>query len=149
MAAPRRLLVFGGSGFLGVHVVRAGIAAGCEVGVAGRTAPAVGVEAERIAYESCDALVAGDSARAIEHFAPDAIIVCAALASIADCERYPKLAHTLNVDSPAAIARGARERGAHFVLVSTDLVFGGRAPPAERYTERDEPAPLSEYGRTK
>src|SRR6187401_1247580 len=138
MAAPRRLLMFRGSGFLGVHVVRAGLAAsgenGCEVGVAGRTAPAVGVEAERITFETCDALVEGDSARAIEHFAPDTIVVCAALASIADCERYPKLAHTLNVDFPARIARGARERGAHCVLVSTDLVFGGRAPQAERYT---------------
>jgi dTDP-4-dehydrorhamnose reductase len=149
MTAPRRLLVFGGSGFLGVHVVRAGLAAGCEVWVAGRTPPAVGVAAGSFAFERCDALTETGAARVVESVAPAAIVVCTALATIAECERYPVLARTLNADFPARIAHAARTAGAHVVLVSTDLVFGARAPLAERYTERDAPSPLSEYGRTK
>lgn len=76
-------------------------------------------------------------------------LVCTALATIAECERYPKLARTLNVDFPVRAARRASETGAHFVLVSSDLVFGGRAPLGERFTELDEPAPVSIYGSTK
>lgn len=149
MTAPRRLLVFGGSGFLGVHVVRAGLAAGLDVAVAGRAPPAVGVDATEIVFERGDALHAGSAARVVERVEPAAIIVCTALATIADCERYPELARTLNRDFPASIARAAIGSGAHVVLVSTDLVFGARAPLAARYTERDETSPLSTYGRTK
>lgn len=149
MTAPRRLPVFGGSGFLGVHVVRAGLAAGFEVAVAGRAPPAVGVDPRTITFATCDALVEGAVERAVDECVPDAVIVCTALATIAECERYPQLAHTLNVEFPARIARRARAVGAHALLVSTDLVFGGRAPLAERYTELDEPSPLSAYGRTK
>ncbi|MDZ4773548.1 MAG: sugar nucleotide-binding protein [Planctomycetota bacterium] len=149
MSNPRKWLVFGGGGFLGVHVVREALAAGFEVGVAGRAPPAVGVDARSITFRNCDALVEGDAERAIDAFAPDHVVICAALSTIAECERYPKLAHVLNVEFPRRIAERSRECGAHVVFVSTDLVFGGRAPTAERFTELDEPAPLSEYGRSK
>ncbi len=149
MATPRRLLVFGGSGFLGVHVVRAALQAGFDVGVAGRTRPEVGIDPASIGFEFCDALAAGHVERAFDAFGPDAVVVCAALSTIADCERYPKLAEELNVEFPSRVAARARDSGSHLVFVSTDLVFGGRPPAADRYTELDEPAPLQHYGRTK
>lgn len=149
MAAPRRWLVFGGSGFLGVHVVRAIHARGNVVGTAGRARPSVGVESIAIEHVSVDALHEGDVEAAFASFRPDAVIVCAALATIGECERYPVLAHALNVEFPARIASAARAAGAHLAFVSTDLVFGGRPPISGRFTERDEPEPVSEYGRTK
>lgn len=149
MALPRRWLVFGGSGFLGVHVVRAIEARGHAVATAGRARPQVGVEGFALEHVPVDALRAGDVEAAFGSFAPDAVLVCAALATIGECERYPVLARALNVEFPARIAAAASAASASLAFVSTDLVFGGRSPLAGRFTERDEPDPVSEYGRTK
>ncbi|MBL8858568.1 MAG: sugar nucleotide-binding protein [Planctomycetes bacterium] len=141
--------MFGRSGFLGVHVVRAACAAGLEVMVAGRTqAPAAG-QVEGVPHKLCDALTPLAVERVLEQCAPDVIVLCTALATIAECERYPVLARTLNVELPARIAVWSRVHGARLVSISTDLVFGARPPRAERFSEEDEPAPTSEYGRTK
>lgn len=143
------MLVFGGSGFLGVHVVRAACASGLEVVVAGRTQAPPAAMSERVPHKPCDALTPGAVERVLDECAPDVIVVCTALATIAECERYPVLARTLNVELPTRIAVWSRERRARLVCVSTDLVFGARPPRAERFSEEDQPAPTSEYGRTK
>ncbi len=149
MTAPRRWLVFGGSGFLGVQVVRAIGEQGGAAVVAGRAAPPPGLVSADVPHVSVDALKPGDVERALDAHAPEAVLVVAALATLGECERYPVLARALNVAYPARIAERARACGAHVTFVSTDLVFGGAPPVAGRYTEHDGPSPLSEYGRTK
>lgn len=134
------LCVLGASGFLGVHVVRAARAAGFRVAAAARR-PSPIVDATTF-----DATDAGALDRWLDEHAPDAIVNCAALSRVADSAADPALARRLNADLPARIARRVDVRVVH---VSTDLVHGGRAAPARGFDEDAEPAPTSEYGRTK
>ena len=146
----RAILVLGASGFLGAHLVRAFLEAGARVVAAARRPEAIpfapGAAVERRAW---DALEAGGSVRLLDEVRPRAVVSAMALAKIEDCERYPGLARALNAELPGALARLAEERGARFVHLSTDLVFGGASPNGERYAEGDPPSPLHEYGRSK
>ncbi|MBE0642599.1 MAG: SDR family oxidoreductase [Bacteroidetes bacterium] len=90
------------------------------------------------AAEAPDALAAGACV--------DALVHCAALSSRIDCESDPARARAVNVDASRRLAEMARERGIHFVFISTDLVFDGDNPP---YWEDDAPSPISLYGETK
>lgn len=74
---------------------------------------------------------------------PELVLHAAALASMATCAANPEQARVLNADVPEALAR---ELGARFLMVSTDLVFDGRSPP---YQATDPVAPLSAYGASK
>lgn len=75
-----------------------------------------------------------------------AIVHCAAFRSPDYCEAHQDLAWRLNADVPAALAGEASKRGAAFVHISTDYVFGGDRAP---YAEDDPVAPVNYYGRTK
>ena len=132
------MLVLGGSGFLGAHVVRA---AGPGVIAAGRE--------ERPGSWKLDALVPDEIERVLDSVAPARVILCTALSSVADAERYPGLARALNVEFPRLVARWCARERARLVHVSTDLVFGAHEPPRTGFREEDPPAPLSEYGRSK
>lgn len=82
----------------------------------------------------------------VDRLAPDVIVHCAALTDIDLCERQPALARTIHRDATAVLARAARRRGAGFVAISTDALFGhGDAP----HREDDVVQPLSVYARTK
>lgn len=76
----------------------------------------------------------------------DVVFHAAALSSIEACAQDPALAHELNVEASAHLARQAAARGAKFVFISTDAVFNGERG---NYSETDETSPNSEYGRTK
>ena len=83
----------------------------------------------------------------IERVAPDAIVNAAAHTAVDKAEAEPALAHTINAEAPAALARAAAARGALLLHYSTDYVFDGSGD-----APRDEgaaTAPLSVYGRTK
>ena len=78
---------------------------------------------------------------------PDLIVNAAAHTAVDKAESEPALAHRLNAEAPAVLAREAAASGALLVHYSTDYVFDGSgdAPWAE-----DAPTgPLSVYGRTK
>lgn len=76
----------------------------------------------------------------------DIAFFCAAISSFSECRRDPTLAHRVNVDSPAALARRLVTSGARVVLLSTNAVFDGKMPivPASSRT-----CPVSVYGRVK
>lgn len=103
----------------------------------------------RVEPAAWDARERGSTERLFDAVRPDAVLLAAALSSIAECERDPALAHALNAELPARVAEICRSRGIRLVHVSTDLVFGARPPRSGRYQEEDEPSPLSVYGRTK
>jgi dTDP-4-dehydrorhamnose reductase len=146
-----RLLVLGGSGFLGAHVVRAGLAAGWEVVAASRAPEALhGIPgAEGTAHASLDARDLVAVRELVRRLAPDAVVQCVALPSIAACEREGALATRLNAELPGALAEACAARRARLVHVSTDLVFGGEPPRPEGYREGDPTDPRSAYGLTK
>jgi dTDP-4-dehydrorhamnose reductase len=133
-------LVLGGSGFLGAHVVAQ---AGPDVVVAGRE------EGSYADFRKLDALVPGQIELVLDSVRPARVILCTALSSVADAEKYPGLARALNVEFPRLVAVWCARTGARLVHVSTDLVFGGNDPPPTGFREEDPPAPLSDYGRSK
>jgi len=141
----RRVFVLGGTGFLGEHVVRAALAAGYEPVAIARRPPATRV----CAFAALDVADTDALARLLEELAPSAVVNCAALARVADCDADPERARRLNSEVPGVLARLAHERGLRFVHVSTDLVYGARAAPATGFAEGDEPGPVSAYGLTK
>lgn len=76
----------------------------------------------------------------------DAVVHCAAIATVRACDDDPARAERVNVDATRQLAAAAAARGIPFVLASTDLVFDGSAPP---YAESDPPTPASTYAATK
>ena len=78
---------------------------------------------------------------------PEAIINCAAWTDVDGCESDPQRAFDVNARAVETLARGARRAGAAFVTISTDYVFAGDKEGF--YTQRDDPQPLSVYGRAK
>lgn len=160
-ANPGLTLVLGGSGFLGRHVVRAALDDAAAHARRTRRRRAFVVSASReperalVQPEAGLLTAAFDVAEKngvemlVADLAPVRVILLTALASIADCEKYPGLAHALNTDFPARVAGACAKLGARLVHVSTDLVFGATPPPERGFSERDTPAPLSNYGRTK
>jgi len=140
-----RTLVFGGSGFLGSHVVAEigpeGVVAGREEGIHAGS--------RRAGFRKVDALVPEEIGRALDSVQPARVILCTALSSLADAEAYPGLARALNAEFPCQVAKACARIHARLVHVSSDLVFGGRDPRPEGFREDDPPAPISEYGRSK
>jgi dTDP-4-dehydrorhamnose reductase len=76
----------------------------------------------------------------------DVAVICAAIARLDDCRRYPELAHRVNVEAPLEIARTLTQAGTRVILLSTSSVFGClMAHVAEDAT----PAPRGVYARLK
>lgn len=158
MVGSREVLILGGSGFLGVHLVRAAaaaiqgdggwdgvVSASRDPALSARLTPPAGVSSRPV-----DAVAPGRLEDLLADLCPVAVILATALSRVGECERYPGLAEELNVRLPERVARWCAGRGARLVHVSTDLVFGGEPPrdPAG-FREDDSPAPVHVYGRTK
>jgi UDP-glucose 4-epimerase len=144
--APMRVLVTGGSGFIGRHVVAALRADGQVVTVADRVdfgdadVPCVTGELEDPAVRE-EAVATG----------LDAVVHLAAETSVLGSVERPALVHRVNVDVTAALLELCRERevGA-FVLASTNAVAGAVDVAVDgRITEQVPLAPLTPYGATK
>lgn len=84
---------------------------------------------------------------ALEAFAPDVIINCAALTNVDGCETMQDLAYTLNAVVPQQLAVYASKTGCKLVQVSTDYVFNGTGTTP--YQEWDLCDPNSIYGKSK
>jgi dTDP-4-dehydrorhamnose reductase len=79
--------------------------------------------------------------------AASVLINAAAYTAVDAAEKEPEVAHAINAEGPAALARLAAARNMPFIHFSTDYVFDGtsRTP----YKEQDPIAPVSVYGRSK
>lgn len=78
---------------------------------------------------------------------PDAVVSAAAYTAVDKAESEPELAHAVNAEGPAALARAAAALRLPLVHLSTDYVFDGAGD--RPYRESDPVAPLGVYGRTK
>ena len=78
---------------------------------------------------------------------PDVIVNATTHTAVDKAESEADFARTLNATTPGAIAQEAAKLGAWLVHYSTDYVFDGSGN--RPWTETDQPAPLSVYGRTK
>ena len=78
---------------------------------------------------------------------PDAVINCAAWTDVDGCESDPGKARSVNALGPENLARAARHVDSLLITISTDYVFDGQKDGF--YTQRDNPQPISVYGRAK
>ncbi len=98
-------------------------------------------------HESLDIADAGAAEGVIAERRPDAVINCAAWTNVDGCEGDPQKTELVNALGPENLARASRSVDAVFVTISTDYVFDGSKEGF--YTQRDNPRPISVYGRFK
>ena len=78
---------------------------------------------------------------------PDSVINCAAWTDVDGCETDPARAERVNALGPENLAHASRNANAALITISTDYVFDGRKEGF--YTQRDQPSPISVYGKFK
>lgn len=132
-------------------------------GGGGRLARALGGRLEALGWEvwaptrqALD-LTAPSAAAKIQGFAPDRLILAAAMTSVDGCEAAPERAWAINAAAVRRAAEALAPRGADprgrgaggcpLFYISTDYVFGRYGAPP--FAEDDPPGPVNVYGRTK
>ena len=141
--AGRRILVTGGSGFIGRHMVSARAGAGARVRV---------VDLQRHPDPEVEVVI-GDIAEAdvVEEAFDggfDGVVHLAAVTSVLKSVEQPELTYRTNVAGTHRILEGARAAGVGaLVFASTNAVTGPMEEPA--ITERARLRPLTPYGATK
>jgi len=83
----------------------------------------------------------------VAEIAPKLVINAAAYTAVDKAEEEETLAHLINGEAPAAIARACAASQIPFLHISTDYVYDGSGTHLWKPT--DETGPLSAYGRTK
>ncbi len=139
----KRLLVFGGTGFVGGHIAQVAHAVGWDVTIAGHRDAVMGGGIPRRSVDITNAMA---DTNLITELKPDVVVNAAAIADVDFAEREPDLAGRVNADGARHIAQACRATGARCIYYSTDVVFDGTHT---QYTEEDTPRPLNAYGRSK
>lgn len=137
------LLVVGANGLLGSNVVHHGIQRGWTLcGTYHSECPDF-----EIPMSTFDLQTPDQFSTILKKYDPDAVVNCAAMTSVDNCESDPELAHILNGKAPESLAADCRQRNIEFVHISTDYVFSGST--REPYQESDRPNPQQVYGESK
>jgi UDP-glucose 4-epimerase len=141
---PKRVLVTGGSGFIGRNLVAALSADGCEVRVVDLN-PHPDPEVDTLVGDICDHEVLVEALS----LGVDAVVHLAAVTSVLRSVDHPELTYRTNVAATADLLELARRQGlSPVVFASTSAVVGALA--ANGTISEDSPLrPLSPYGATK
>ncbi len=142
MGNPRRLLVTGGSGFLGWHVAQAA-RPGWDVMATFRTHA---VDSPGIRQVQVDLTVSMELRHVFSRVHPDAVIHTAACSNINYCQTHRAEADRINRQVAVELAGLCANREIPFVFTSSDLVFDGERAP---YREDDPVSPINAYGEGK
>jgi len=137
----RRILVTGSSGLIGSSFCEAL----CKDFVI------VGVDKESPSKGNCDTFIKGDvtkgnTLKKIYEKNFDCLIHCAAIKDLFCCEKNPKLARNVNVESTKKLYGIANKKSAKFIFLSSDVVFDG---VKGQYSTKDSTHPINEYGKNK
>jgi dTDP-4-dehydrorhamnose reductase len=133
-----RLLITGGTGYLGGELVRQALVAGHSVTATFLTqGPPAG---DGAAWERLDVRDAGAVAALLGRLRPQAVIHTAFRQS------GPELM-AVTAEGAGNVARASAAVGARLIHMSSDVIFDGERETA--YTEEDPPEPISAYGEAK
>mmetsp|Transcript_1097 Transcript_1097/g.4058 ORF Transcript_1097/g.4058 Transcript_1097/m.4058 type:complete len:309 (+) Transcript_1097:782-1708(+) len=141
-----RVLITGGSGYLGQHLVAACVKRGFTVYFT-FCSECPSAEALSGATPLRANLATGEGVSEAVSRPIDVCINCAALSAPAECERDPAAAEALNV--PSTIVRALKDAAQTplFVHLSTDQVYSGE--DGRFVSETVAPVPVNAYGRSK
>lgn len=84
--------------------------------------------------------------RALDTITPGLVVHAAGLTNVERCEANPELAHHVNVELAANVARACAQRRVSLVHISTDHLFDGSRPLVD---ETEPVDPQNTYARTK
>jgi len=133
----QRLLITGGTGYLGSELIRQARAQGWGVGA---TSFSSLPDDNSVAWRQLDIRDEPAVARAFDAWRPNVVI------HTAYRQRGPDLWST-SAEGAGVIARAARDAGARLIHMSSDALFDGTR--AGSYTEQDDPSPITPYGEAK
>jgi dTDP-4-dehydrorhamnose reductase len=141
--ALRRILLFGGAGFVGGNLAAVALRGGWSVCVADQAA---GLGLDGVDERKVDVSAPDSVDEVIGDFSPSAVVNMAAIASIDAAERDQELARKVNVEGARNVAQSCARRNLRHIFFSSDAVYSGSA---DAYSEQDTPDPVNYYGRTK
>ena len=146
-----KVLVTGGAGFIGSHLVERLAAQGHRVAVvddlSGGSRANVGVLAGAPGVDFVEGDFAGDQVLAKLVPGSDVVVHLAAKVGVASSVRDPGLVHEVNVNRTLRLLGAcAKEKVGRVVLASSAAVYGNAPPPV---SEDAPPAPLSPYAASK
>ena len=144
-----RVLVTGGAGFIGSHVVEAYLAAGYEVAVLDDLSTgAVGNVPDSVPFFRADVRDIKAVRAALEEFRPLVVNHHAAKVDVATCEEDPETVAAVNVFGTANVLNAAAAAGVlGFIFASSGGAIYGEC--SERAQEEDPLDPVGVYGQTK
>ncbi len=128
-----KTLVIGGSGFVGMHLVRHFSCQGTS-------------RSANSGFLAMDILSPTSVRKVIGGVNPDLVINASGLTNVDYCENHPEEAMKVNGYAVQTLADAAEENGSEFFHISTDYVFSGQKG---NYSEDSETEPVNEYGRSK
>jgi dTDP-4-dehydrorhamnose reductase len=134
MPAPVTIALFGANGQLGFELHRA-------------LAPLGPVHA--LTRKQADLADAHQALRVLDVLKPGVVVNAAAYTAVDKAEREAALCHAINAHTQQRLSQWAEGNNARIVYYSTDYVFDGVKPAADRYREDDAPNPQSVYGQSK
>ncbi len=120
------------------------LGAGGQLGTAFRS---VYPDAHFVDRAGLDLTDTGAIADRLASFSPTALVNCAAYTAVDRAEAEQDMAHLVNAEAVAALARFAADTGIPLVTYSTDYVFPGDGTTP--YVESDPTDPVNAYGRSK
>jgi len=151
----KRVLVTGGAGFIGSHLVQALVQRGDEVSIVDNFDPFYPERLKRRALHPQARLLESDIRdqdamhRAFGEMKPDVVVHLAALAGVRPSLERPAAYMDVNVRGTASVLEAARKAGtARFVLGSSSSVYGAHAQAPFRETARVD-SPESPYAASK
>lgn len=153
-----RVLIIGGTGFIGSHAVRACVEAGHEVWVgAGRQRPGLLDDvAHRVQFVPADLLRWPDLLTGLTTARPDVVVSCAAFGAgdaglLASANAIPSRAVEVNVGGFTNLLEALRLlRIPRLVWTSSSVVFGPSAAYPDQPVDEEAPSlPTTVYGATK
>ncbi len=97
--------------------------------------------------KDCDITDAFILEKIVEEVSPTVVINCAAYNAVDDAEEEKELAYMINFTAIEKITEICNRHQIKLIHYSTDYVFDGTK--GDLYTEEDETAPLSVYGKSK
>lgn len=110
----------------------------------------LGDRAAGVDREECDITDPEAVARTLDAVTPGCVVNCAAYTAVDEAESHRKEAFLLNAQAVENLAVACRDRGIHFVTLSTDYVFKGQGEkPFEEDASAEVFGPQSVYGQSK